>query len=128
MLKQIMRHYSFFIFPIFLGLQVFPSSQEALAQGVWTTKAPMPTSRQGLGAAVVNNKLYVFGGAADAFQVVNTVEAYEPVHETGARSVDTAIRRRLSCFFSFFSFLGKSQLLNCMVFTSENVYRTLSSS
>ena len=28
----------------------------------WSTRAPMPTARSGIAAAVVNNELWVFGG------------------------------------------------------------------
>jgi N-acetylneuraminic acid mutarotase len=44
----------------------------------WTTKAPMPTARSGIAAAVLGNKLYVIGGAEPG-GVVNTVQAYDPV-------------------------------------------------
>lgn len=43
---------------------------------VWTTKAPMPTGRGGLGVGVVNGILYAAGGGT------NVLEAYDPVTDT----------------------------------------------
>ena len=40
----------------------------------------MPTGRSGIGAAVVNNRLYVFGGELPALH--NEVEVYEPQSNT----------------------------------------------
>jgi len=48
----------------------------------WSTKAPMPTSRVGIGAAVVNNIIYVIGGGTGINNVVGTVEAYDPATNT----------------------------------------------
>jgi N-acetylneuraminic acid mutarotase len=42
-----------------------------------TRKANMPTAREYLGVAVVNNKIYAMGGVSN-FGVVNTVEVYDP--------------------------------------------------
>jgi hypothetical protein len=41
-----------------------------------TTKAPMPTSRGDLGAAVANGVLYAVGGYNQTNGVLTTVEAY----------------------------------------------------
>src|SRR5438034_966710 len=49
--------------------------------GSWTTKAPMPTARFGLGAAAVNGVLYAVGGANGGGDLA-TVEAYDPVTNT----------------------------------------------
>lgn len=46
----------------------------------WTRLAPMPTARGGLAAAVLEGRLYVFGGEHP--QVFDEVEAYDPA--TGA--------------------------------------------
>jgi N-acetylneuraminic acid mutarotase len=49
--------------------------------GTWTTRAPMPTARNGLAVAVVNNKIYAFGGATDFnpwTNNLNVVEEYDP--------------------------------------------------
>lgn len=49
----------------------------------WTTKAPMPTPREGLAVAVVNGTLYAIGGNVGPFgAALNTVEAYNPVTDT----------------------------------------------
>lgn len=45
--------------------------------GIWTTKAPMPTKRHGIGAAVINDKIYVLGGWD-----LDTCEEYDPVTDT----------------------------------------------
>ncbi len=78
------RYYAFLMFALFLSCITLTSREQAFAQGVWTTKAPMPTARQGLGVAVVNNKLYALGGATGVgtFDVVDTVEAYDPATDT----------------------------------------------
>ena len=47
------------------------------AIGVWVTRAPMPTARSGIAAAVVGNRIYVFGGEEPDKTFDNT-EAYEP--------------------------------------------------
>jgi N-acetylneuraminic acid mutarotase len=43
----------------------------------WTTKAPMPTARSGLAAAVVDGIIYAIGGSAPNVELA-TVEAYDP--------------------------------------------------
>jgi len=43
----------------------------------WITKASMPTKRHGIGAAVVNNKIYVFGGWD-----LDINEEYDPITNT----------------------------------------------
>lgn len=59
-----------------------PVASSAVAGGTWTTKAPMPTGRGYLAAAVQNNSLgqpvlYAIGGySPDAGRYVRTVEAY----------------------------------------------------
>jgi len=49
----------------------------------WTTLAPMPNPRAGLGAAAVNGKIYAIGGHGDSpdYPDLNTNEEYDP--ETG---------------------------------------------
>src|SRR2546426_9123415 len=46
----------------------------------WTTKAPMPTPRHGLGTSVVNGVIYAMGGSAG--YLLGTVEAYDPATNT----------------------------------------------
>lgn len=49
----------------------------------WTLKAPMPTARFGVSAAVVKGVLYAIGGAKDdALQGLPTVEAYDIATDT----------------------------------------------
>ena len=45
----------------------------------WTTKAPMPTARTLLGAAVVNDKIYAIGGYPNR---LNVTEEYNPTTNT----------------------------------------------
>jgi N-acetylneuraminic acid mutarotase len=45
--------------------------------GIWTTKAPMSVNRHGIGAAVVNDKIYVLGGYN-----LDINEEYDPVNDT----------------------------------------------
>jgi N-acetylneuraminic acid mutarotase len=47
---------------------------------VWTTKAPMPTPRSSLAAAVVNNKIYAIGGFN--YRHLSTNEVYDPSTNT----------------------------------------------
>jgi N-acetylneuraminic acid mutarotase len=45
----------------------------------WTTMAPMPTARHGLGAAVVGDTIYVIGGGPEpGLSVTGANEAYTP--------------------------------------------------
>ncbi len=48
----------------------------------WTTMAPMPTYRIGLGAAAVNGKIYAIGGDTGARQPFHTNEMYDPATDT----------------------------------------------
>ncbi len=45
---------------------------------MWQTVAPLPSPRSGMGAAVVGNKIFVFGGFDTNGNVLNTVEVYNP--------------------------------------------------
>ena len=46
----------------------------------WSARAPMPTARSGIAAAVVNNELWVFGGEEPETLTINPeVEVYNPV-------------------------------------------------
>ena len=48
----------------------------------WTSKASKPTSRYGLGVAVVNGLLYAVGGHNTNIGSLGTLEAYDPVSDT----------------------------------------------
>lgn len=58
------------------GIQETPQSI-----GSWTTKAPMPTAREGLAAGVVNGILYAIGGDINLGHL-KKVEAYDPATNT----------------------------------------------
>jgi len=60
---------------------------------VWTQKADMPTPRWTQTSAVVNGKIYVIGGASSEsdFDVLPTVEEYDPVTNTWTRKADMPI-------------------------------------
>jgi len=51
---------------------------------VWSVRSPMPTARSGIAAAVVDGKLYVFGGES-AVKTFSEVEAYDPESDTWQR-------------------------------------------
>lgn len=51
------------------------------ATNTWTTKASMPTARDGLAGGVVNGILYAVGGYSEGFDLA-TVEAYDPTTNT----------------------------------------------
>jgi N-acetylneuraminic acid mutarotase len=66
---------------------VWSFQTEADSHEKWTTKAPMPTARDGLACGVVNNKIYVIGGmsrvgSTDIIFAVN--EEYDPAANTWA--------------------------------------------
>jgi len=53
--------------------------------GTWSTKASMPTARQGLGVGVIDGILYAVGGVSITKSTniyLNTVEAYDPSTNT----------------------------------------------
>lgn len=55
------------------------------ATNSWSTKAPMPTARNGLAIAVVNNRIYAIGGATNFnpwTDNLNVVEEYNPATDT----------------------------------------------
>ncbi len=60
----------------FLGFGLLGLTGKLCAQGgTWTTKAPMPTARGHVASGVINNILYVVGGAVPG--IVGTNEAYD---------------------------------------------------
>jgi Kelch motif/Bacterial Ig-like domain (group 1) len=59
-----------------------PSFAVVPGSGSWTTKAPMPTARYGLGVAAVNGILYAVGGGTQNGAILATVEAYDPAINT----------------------------------------------
>jgi len=55
------------------------------AQDTWTTKANMPTARGYFSTAVVNGKIYAFGGALGPNSGTSVVEEYDPATDTWSR-------------------------------------------
>jgi N-acetylneuraminic acid mutarotase len=56
-----------------------------IATDTWSTRAPMPTARSGIGAAVIDGKIYVIGGEGwvdESGGVFRTNEAYDPNSNT----------------------------------------------
>jgi len=70
------------------GIQKSPQSL-----GSWTTKAPMPTARDGLAAGVINGILYAVGG--DNRFEYNTNEAYDPATDTWTAKASMPQKRNL---------------------------------
>ena len=65
------------------------------ADYAWTRKADMPTPRSTQTSAVVNDKIYVIGGATsepDCY-ALSTVEEYDPVTDTWTRKADMPTAR-----------------------------------
>lgn len=67
----------------------------------WTTKARMPTARQGLAVAAVGGKIYAIGGfgefgqGTDAWDSMATVEEYDPQTDTWRSRADMPTPRGL---------------------------------
>ena len=59
--------------PVYDSLEVYDP-----ATNTWASKQPMPTKRWGAGAAALNGKLYVFGGAQSSKVFFNIMEIYDP--------------------------------------------------
>ena len=51
---------------------------------MWTRRAPMPTLRQEIAAAAVDDRIYVFGGLDDNARSIDVVEVYAPRTDTWA--------------------------------------------
>jgi uncharacterized repeat protein (TIGR01451 family) len=50
----------------------------------WTTKAPKPTGAANVGAATLNDRIYVVGGMATDISVLKAVEVYDPATDSWA--------------------------------------------
>jgi hypothetical protein len=73
-----------FIFGVPIALLIFTHlfAQLAVATTItWTAKAPMPTARTWLTAAVFNGQIYTFGGLTSTTEL-DVVERYDPVSNT----------------------------------------------
>src|SRR5271167_1161243 len=51
----------------------------------WKKAAPSPFARVESPAAVVNNKLYLFGGFTEELQASNQVDVYDPARDSWTR-------------------------------------------
>ena len=58
----------------------------------WKTVAPSPFARVESPAAVVNDKLYLFGGFTDELDASNRVDVYDPAGDTWTRKKDMPTR------------------------------------
>jgi N-acetylneuraminic acid mutarotase len=54
----------------------------------WKTAAPSPFARVEAPVAVVNGKIYLFGGFTDSLQASNRVDVYDPTNDSWARLKD----------------------------------------
>lgn len=81
----------------FLGLSLLGLTGKLFAQGgTWTTKAPMPTTRGLVASGVINNILYVVGGATiSCCNYVGTNEAYDPSANMGQSKASIPTGRTL---------------------------------
>ena len=59
----------------------------------WTEKTPMLTAREDMGAAVIGNKIYVFGGVVQGHVLTNNLEVYNTVTDTW-RNISNSQRPR----------------------------------
>ena len=59
-----------------------PQAKAADTQSSWTSMAPMPTARGGLGLEVVSGKIYAIGGLNGNNQPVSVTEEYNPQTNT----------------------------------------------
>jgi kelch-like protein 17 (actinfilin) len=60
----------------------------------WSPLPPMPTARDGVGAAVLNGILYVVGGVNSGAARVGTAEAYDPAANTWSVKAPMTIARQ----------------------------------
>ena len=76
--------YRIFVVSLILLVSLSPLTVldvKAQEENTWTSLAPMPTPREGLGLAVVNNKIYAIGGKIGD-TVLDTNEMYNPSTNT----------------------------------------------
>jgi len=68
---------------VILVLALGLASVSLAAEGIWATRADMPTRRWELGTCVVDGKIYAIGGASGyGTKALRTVEAYDPATDT----------------------------------------------
>lgn len=73
---------------VLLFLVYFCCTGVIQAQGIWASKAPIPTARFGAASGVINGKLYVAGGCCLTFGFpftrFNVLEVYDPITNSWA--------------------------------------------
>jgi len=74
-----------------LVLALGMSSVSRAAEGIWTTKSPMPTARYVLSSSVVDGIIYAIGG--DAGSRASVVEAYDPLTDTWTQKANMPMAR-----------------------------------
>lgn len=72
---------SFFITTLLTLFSLSSSTSAHAQQGTWATKALMPTPRQRLTSAVVDGKIYIFGGSGGSFDG-SQVDEYDPATDS----------------------------------------------
>ena len=72
------------------GLQ----DEEEQRSGDWIEKAPLPTARHSFTTAVVDGKIYAFGGRVSSTDGLSMVEAYNPQADTWSTKTDMPTGRR----------------------------------
>ncbi len=80
---------------IVLVLALGLASVSLAAEGIWTTRADMPTRRWDLSTSVVDGKIYAIGGASGyAYEALRTVEEYDPATDTWTTKSEMATARQ----------------------------------
>ncbi len=80
------------ILAVSMLLSTFQFPVVSAAGNSWTTKAPMPTARGGLGVAVVNGMIYAIGGSNNNTQLAVN-EEYNPVTDAWTTKTPMPIAR-----------------------------------
>jgi len=68
--------------PTWIIIGIFAGLLSAGAQQQWQSKTPMPSPRQGMATAVLNDKIYVMGGSQFEHDALNVVQAYDTQQDT----------------------------------------------
>ncbi|MBI5554322.1 MAG: hypothetical protein HY920_00525 [Elusimicrobia bacterium] len=82
-----------YLFLLLTGWMVLMAHPVLALDFGWTTKTPMPAARAEFAIAVVSNKIYVIGGESDSYDVVQTVEEYDPTTDTWTSKADMPTAR-----------------------------------